>query len=535
MSLRESVLRRVEALPRGDVVAGSREEGAAADAVRGMLEEAGLSTSEYVFECMSWSEEHVSLHVGGESIPAVALPYTPSGHVEARIVYAGTGLHEREWRGVDAEGKVVLLKWFDKLDEAVWQYIEAVKRGASAVVIFDPYPGRRRRMVMTLSTDYRFGGGTPPYVPALSVSFDDGMRLLAAARAGRGVELAVESRVEHGARSRVVHAGDLEGPVFTAHMDKWLTGFTDNALGVALVAEAARVFGEEAGYVVFGSEESGAPGYSPWYWIWGSRSFTRSLEERGLIGSVGPVINFDVLGGPGVHVSVSGPGFRRGVERLLGPGFTYGWDEAIYDSFSFTMAGVPALTLNSYEYIQPVYHTDLDVAAFVSWSGVEKGFEAALRLGSVYLKEGWSIVDYRYLKESVREAVKRFSWAPEARRVLELLDSLSLRGEEEARPFRRVLSSPIYRGRYELTYRDFEYAIPYMLEPALDLESLESGGEAELRIIPGLERILPSVEAPFYGVEPPGNVRGEASASLRHIARSALRELEERLRALSSG
>jgi len=521
----EGILDKAGILGGGDVVAGSREEAEAAERIRGVLEGLGLSTGVYRFECMSWGERHAELDAPGAPVRAVALPYTPSGDVEAELVYAGEGLEERDWEGVNAEDRVVLLKWFGKLDEAVWQYIEAVRHGAAAVILYDPYPGRVRRMVMSLSTDYRFGGGTPPYVPALSVSFEAGMRLLRVARRGGRVRVYTETSVRHGAESRVVYAGDMEGVVVTAHMDKWLTGFSDNSLGVALVLEAAERLRDAASYVIFGAEESGAPGYSPWYWIWGSRSFVSWLGRRGLIESLGPVVNLDVLGGPRVHVSASGPGYRRGLEDTLGGGYTYGWDEAIYDSYSFTLAGLPAATLNTYDHVQPVYHTDLDNDVYTVWSGVDQALRAVEAVANRFSREGWGIIDYGELVGALRRRVEEFSWAPESRDVLALLEGLELRGEEEARRLRRLLAAPIYRGRYETTYRDFEYSYPYLLEAARDLYS----GVAELRRIPGLEQILPSVESPFYGRWPRGVAAGEAEAALRSIARQALRELAERL------
>lgn len=526
--LARKILGRASLLGRGDIVAGSREEAEAAERIRGAFEELGLDAEVYRFECMSWAEKHVELEAGGTQVRAVALPYTPSGDVEARLVYAGEGLEEQAWERLGAEDKVVLLKWFGKLDEAVWQYIEAVRHGAAGVILYDPYPGRVRRMVMALSTDYRFGGGTPPYVPAISVSFEDGMRLLRLARRGAKVRMYTETSVRHGAVSGVVYAGNLEEVVVTAHMDKWLTGFSDNSLGVALVLEAAERLGGDAGYIVFGAEESGAPGYSPWYWIWGSRSFVSWLERRGLVDTLGPVVNLDVLGGPRVHVSASGPGYRKGLEETLGDGYTYGWDEAIYDSFSFTLAGLPAATLNTYDYVQPVYHTDLDLDVYTVWEGVGYALSAVEEIASRFSRERWGMIEYGELVETLRRRVEEFSWAPESREVLRLLDGLKVCCEEEARRFRRMLAAPIYRGRYETTYRDFEYSYPYILEAARDL----SAQAAELRRIPGVERILPSVEKPFYGRHPVGMAVRESEEALRSIARQALGELAEALREL---
>lgn len=524
--------------PRGDVVSGSVEEREVGEQIRGLLESHGIDAHIYTFRSLSWKEEEVAVEADGTTFSACTMPYTPSGDVESEVIYVGYGVFEEEWRNLDVEDKIVLIKWFDpKLDEAVWQYINAVKMGASAVIFFDPYPSRRRRMVLTLNTDYRFGGGTPPYVPAVSVSFEDGMRLVKLARSGAEARVYAVTRVDHGATSYTVYGGNLEGPVFTAHIDKWLTGFTDNVLGTAMVMMLAKSFGEEAGYILFGSEESGAPDYSPWYWIWGSREFARYLEEKDLIDKTGIILNLDVLGGARIHVSASGPDFRKGVMKILGGEVSYGPDETIYDSFSFTLRGVASLTFNTFEEMLPYYHTDRDVQENVSWTHVGRALRYASELAKAFIKERWGIMEYGALTQAIREKLRPISSVGRAKRIIDLLDDIKVEDESTARQIRRSLTAPLYHGRYESTFNDIVVAYPYLLDPVNDLLILERAlqGKADplkikgYRIISGHETIFPSVETVFGKKTIPKNIIKEAYTSLRGIVERNLMLLEERL------
>ena len=539
MSIKPKVKEISKDFPSFDVVSGSKEEKMVGEKIRGFFEERGLEAEVFTFEAMSWREDCAVVEAGGERFTAVAMPYTPSGDVEAELLYVGYGIFDEEWYGIDASGKIVLLKWFDKkIDEVNWQYINAVKYGAEAVIFFDPYPRRRRRMVLTLSTDYRFGPGTPPYVPSVSVSYEDGMRLLKMRREKAKVRVYTETRVSHASTSYVVYAGSLEGPVFTAHLDKWLTGFTDNVLGAALVVLAAELFGESTGYIVFGSEESGAPGYSPWYWIWGSRRFAEHLQDKGVLDDLGMVINFDVLGGEKIHVSASGPDLEDGLQRLLGDSFLYGPDETIFDSFSFTMKGVPAVTFHSYEDIIPYYHTDMDKSDIVNWEAVEKAFSAATKVAQTFLSKRWKMLNYNSLIQRVKERLEAVSYLPEAVDALEVLSHVIIDDEKKARLFRRNLTRPLYHGRYEITLHDIVSAYPYLLDQVEDLVTLRNfvqnrGVSYEevlkvegYRIISGYEQILASVETRFWKRNIPSNQVREAYIALENIVRSNILKLK---------
>lgn len=493
-----------------DIVAGSRKEQFVAEKVREFFEELGIETHVFEFEALSWVEDYVEVKIGGLKLRSVSMPYTLSDDVEGKVFYAGDRMLEEDWASLDLSGKIALVKLYEKVDEAEWQYLQAVRFGAEAVVFMDIYPGRVRRMVLTLNTDYRFKEGTPPPVPAVSVSFEDGLRILRLAEEGKKMSIRVETRVDHQARSRVVYAGNLSGPVFSAHIDKWLSGFRDNVLGVGVVFYLAEKFREKAGYILFGSEESGAPGFSPWYWIWGSRSFAEFLEKRGLLDEFGVLLNVDTLGGRNLRISASTPDVQAWLSRLLGDQVTVCPDHVIFDSFSFTMKGVPSTTTHTFPEVIPVYHTEVDTADTVDWVGVENALRVLERVSSEIISHGLQAFSYEELINSIIRKVERVSFLPSARQALEFLGKLKVNDEREARMVRSTLTRPMFWGRYDRIFADSVAFYPLYTDSIDDLIlvfDILSGVRNPsdivrirgVRRIAGFEETLGGVEPVFYG------------------------------------
>ncbi|MEZ0345686.1 MAG: M28 family peptidase [Infirmifilum sp.] len=541
MSIRERLVTLYESLGVNDIVAGSSEERVAAEKIRGYLEELRLEARVFEFEAMSWRERYVETCVGGLKVRSVAMPYVLNGEAEGKAVYVGSRILEEDWSSLNLEGKIALVKFYEKVDEAEWQYLQAVRAGAEAVVFMDSYPGRVRRMVLTLNTDYRFVEGTPPPIPAVSVSLEDGLRIKRLAESGEKVSVRVEAEVDHGARSRVVYAGDLSGPVFSAHIDKWLGGFRDNALGVGLVLYMAEKLRDKAGYIFFGAEESGAPGFSPWYWIWGSRRFAEFLEAHGLLGDFGLLLNVDVLGGKSIRISASTPDVQAGLSRVVGEEAMVCPDQVIFDSFSFTLKGVPSTTTHTFPEVLPVYHTDLDSPGSIDWFSVERASKILERIAIEFSSKREDLFEYNELLRSIASRLERVAFLPSVQGVLEQLDRLRISGEDEARQVRRSLTGPMFWGRYDRVFRDSEVFYPLYTDAIDDFllvsDILSGGRDASeivrlrgIRRIAGLERILPSVEPVFYGrvFSSPGFLR-EVYFVLERIVERDVEELWNKL------
>ncbi|MGC9096159.1 MAG: M28 family peptidase [Infirmifilum sp.] len=510
VNFKETIIRETEFLDNYDIVAGTPEERAAIEHLKKRFEELGLEARVLEFEALSWRENYVELSAGDLRLRAVAMPYTLSGEVEGKVVYTGSRILEEDWASIDLTGKIVLIKIYDKVDEVEWQYLQAVRAGADAVIFMDRYPSRVRRMVLTLNTDYRFSAGTPPPIPAVAVTLEDGLRILKLAREHRKLFLKVETRIDPSGRSAVIYAGNLRGPVFSAHVDKWLTGFRDNVLGVGFVLHAANLFRERAGYIIFGSEESGAPSFSPWYWTWGSRVFAEFLEKNGLLEEFGVLLNVDTLGGSSLRISASSPDIQAWLTDSMGSVATVCSDQVLFDSLSFTLKGLPAMTFHTFPEIIPVYHTDLDVADTVDWESTERAFKLLEHVASELIKRGVKAFKYEELIRSISESLEKVSFLPSARKALNLVKGLKVESESEARTIRRLLTRPMFWGRYDRVFKDSVVFYPTYtdaIDDLLLLHDILSGVRSPeevtnmrgLRRIPGYEETLASVEPVFYG------------------------------------
>jgi len=508
VSFKEDFLKKLNYTGQYEVVAGSEKDKRVCEALRGALEEEGVDAQLIPLPCMSWRAKVAFVEVEGLKIRAEPLPYTPSGDIEARAVFINTGLHESEWKNVEAEDKVVLLEWFkDNLDDVNWQYINAVLRGARAVVLFDPYPGRFRRIVITAERDYRYWPGAPPPIPALSIRREDGLKLIKKAREGRSFRVYSKTEVRHGATTYIIESKG-EGVLVTAHYDRWFEGFTDDRAGLALLLLLCERLKDEVGYVIFGAEESGAPGYSPWYWTWGSRSYVSMLRSEDRLKEVMAVINLDVLGSYPLHISISSPDFLEAAKRVLGNVVKYSLDLPIFDSFSFSREGVPAATLHSMESLLKVYHTSADTLALANWHALENSYKVALKLIEAFLREGKRFLRYEalkgYLEGELSELTTELS---EAEEVIDVVKTCEL-NEETARALRKVMFSAVYEGRYEDTFNPFStHLLPCLLikgdlKRIKEAKNLLRRGEFEqalrvllkvpnYRVAPGEERVLP--------------------------------------------
>ena len=91
---------------------------------------------------MAWRDAGAFICAGGVEVEGISVPLTLGGIAEGRLVYAGRGVGEEEWRDVDAKGNVVLVELYDRdPDELKTAYSNAVERGAAALVVFDFAPG----------------------------------------------------------------------------------------------------------------------------------------------------------------------------------------------------------------------------------------------------------------------------------------------------------------------------------------------------------------------------------------------------------
>jgi aminopeptidase YwaD len=218
------------------------------------------------------------------------------------------------------------------------------------VVVYNHEPGQ---VVGTLTR--------PSSVPAVTVSREEGLRLVDLARRGTVVvSLVVDTVLETRKSWNVVArlSGSRAGRVLLgAHVDsvEASPGANDNASGVAASLEAARLLrarppGWTVEVVAFGAEEGG---------LFGSRAYAAGDRARGLAA----MLNLDMVGvGPRLLVGNTGAD-RRVVDAVLNAARQLGLRVEARrmgssDHVSFEQADVPAAMLHRPG--DPHYHSPED-------------------------------------------------------------------------------------------------------------------------------------------------------------------------------
>ena len=383
----------------GEVVAGTASEEALVGWLARELEKLGWEVCLRKIEVDSWRDLGGFLEVRGRLVEGVVTPPTLSGEVEGRLNAVSEPLSE-SWPSLN--GGIALCELPRDPDELKTVYLRCVEAGGGGLVVYDFAPRRVRRIMVAGVWDYRWKPASPPPIPCLFISREEGMKLIK--ENGSWGRLRCRSEVvrSYGYTVEATREGVEDGfVVVSCHHDHWLTGASDNLVGVAMLLKLAeRVGSGRAKYglklVSFTAEESGALGFQPWYWIHGSRSYVKELEREGELDGVVAVVNVDSCTRKPVHLAGS-PEIRSLLERTFssrGLSYVLELDTSYCDSYSFTLAGVPAITLHSLPAILDIYHSNADTVEVIDWSLVKAEFlalEVALR---ELLDKGWNALDY---------------------------------------------------------------------------------------------------------------------------------------------
>ena len=500
----------------GEVPPASDEERKIATYVKYKFEETDLDQVEiFEFKSLLWYDLGSYLLANGLRISAVALPYTLPSEVEGRLVHIGLGIDPKDWREKDLEGNIALIQFFkEDIDSAKHQYLEAVERGAIGVIFYDFVPGGiLRRIVITGVHEYHYGPSPPPVVPVLAVSLEAGLKLRE--MCGRRVRLVSNSVIVPESISMSV-IGILNGKseeeiLITAHHDHWLTGVGDNLIGTAILVVLSRYLCKldrkrSIKLISFGSEEAGALNFSPWYWAHGSREYVRVYKKE--LENVHAVLNIDILTRGSIVLYTSGPEFISFIRNL--PGILYyskiTYDIPYFDSFTFTMEGIPSLTLSTMEEYINYYHTNKDSLNRIDRTTLRRGVRILLTLIEELVVKGFEF-EYSSIADYIRAKCNGYEL-----RALNRLKNLLSQPEAKtlARTLKKVLTRPYFNGDYRLDIGPFKADLVPQLSILKDirkieiaLESLKRGkikeGIKEIeniprrRIAPGTEEELPSI------------------------------------------
>jgi len=254
------------------------------------------------FTIPGWIRDTSSLSLTepkSKDIDCIALPMSSEGVVEAELVYLGAGpLDIYEKRKDEIEGKIVMVnsgnpRGMTRYLHRSEKYQRSVLAGAAGWIFMNHYPA--------------YGpptGGISPIIPAVGVSYEDGMYLVRMLERKGEVKLRLETKCRNLDVDTWNVVGDLKG---TAGSDEWLVygahyeghdiavGALDDATGAAVVMELGRTLAKEKEhlkhnirFICFGAEEIG---------LYGSRAYCEAHPE--FMEKIRFMMNFDAAGRAG--------------------------------------------------------------------------------------------------------------------------------------------------------------------------------------------------------------------------------------------
>lgn len=540
----EDVVRRLHSL--GEAVAGTDTERKVVESVKAYFDglKCGSSARFVRVPVAVWIDHEAYVEASGEVFRGLSLPQTLGGEVEARLYTLGCDpLEAWCWNDERVRGNIVVVEAPRDVDEAATAYLFAVEAGAEAVVFYDPWPGRLRRVVVTGRWDFCNRCSAPAPIPAIYLSREDGLRLakLTGVRARLVSRVSLQDGtgyiVELLLSPKRVGGGEWE-VIVSAHHDHWLDGANDDLAGVATLVAVGELLcrsSEDFGpgiirLVSFTAEEFGSPYLSAWYWAYGSAYYVSELENTGLLDKIVAVLNLDVIGygKPRVYLTLELEELVRWAASRVGLDIEVVIGDNVYtDSYSFSSRGIPvASMINLEDYIE-YYHTNLDTPDKLDYYLLAKVAEMVSEAVRKLANKGIEALDF------VGATYKMYDYAdrigaplPLKRSLYRLLREVVKAAGAKLHPrlakaFRRLNSlvyAPCFNGDYRFATGSFEVSrlFPWLaivedrkrLQDAL--EALEKGDCNEaLKIIeeigwsrplPGREELLASLLPSATGV-----------------------------------
>ncbi len=450
-----------------DVVAGSEKELLVVRKLRDYFIELGLDVKLHPINVITWEDIRCDVN----DYICRCLPPITTSEVRGKL----TDKIEESY------GKVLLLSTTEFPDNVWVLYNLAVEAGAEAVIFYDSYPGRFRRIVVSGVWSYSFSSGKFPPIPAVHMRFEDGIRMRELI--GKYVELRCKTDIRGGTGYNVeVVVGGGEGEVLvSAHHDRWFTGYRDNIVGLYTLLKLADVLSKSSvkytlRLVSFTAEEFGSPNLSPWYWSYGSREFVRNVD----LSSLRFVVNLDTACMEPIRVNATGPEIGKFFIKYSTIKYSYeGFDHPYSDGLSFSSLGIPTVTLHNLRDIDDVYHTDLDtyynnellIDRLVTW---------IVNVVNNYSLEGLEFKEYyEYLKNSL---------PPELDDVVSKI--LTVHDLSKLSKVFKLISKKLVKPVAIGSYRDLNKDLTTVLAPhALVINNLRRGSRVGV-IVAGDEDVL---------------------------------------------
>ena len=346
----------------GSRFGGTISERKARDYILKKFKDYGLEAHSEAFEYMGWRRGTAKLETlepVKTSLPVISLvqsPSTPEGGLEGELIYIGDGIPpDFQAMGPQISGEIVMStskspSSFPRYVHRREKYARSILAGATGYVFMNSQPGNLQQTGSLVTN----GIGQ---IPAVSVTYEDGYYLQQLLKQGK-----VKTRMTLSNKSGTTTAwhvlGELIGEripdhevLVCGHYDGHdiSQGALDNATGVAVIMELARVFGRYRGsfrrtikFVTFDLEE------------WATTGSTLYLKAHpDEAENIDLVINLDSPAAPGRKgVCLEGYAEMAPYFKKIGEETGYSIEVSTRvghasDHFPFVTRGVPAITLTT--------------------------------------------------------------------------------------------------------------------------------------------------------------------------------------------
>ncbi len=349
-----------------DRIGGSEKEREAAGVISDTLSSFGLEPILETFEVYTYKIEHKSLLTGGKKpfmkVPCEGIGFsadTPENGLEGNIEFLDLDDISKYHT---AEDRIVFA--YNRLN--IERYKLLMRHDPLGIVRCDTSPGKPAPRTELLHEWLQYGS-----VPMLYISFEDALKILK--RKHRKAKMYLRQTIFSSISANVIC--DVEGTdypdemiVICGHYDSIPGGYgaLDNASGVALTLSLAKMLSVEVPkrsvrLIFFGSEELGLRGSIAY-----SEKHKDELDKHVLVvnldvhGSMLGALSFSVLGSDTLTNYVS--------SYLKECGFDIEVSNNVVstDSSTFSLKGVPSISISRGGGTSAYLHTDLDTVSNVS-------------------------------------------------------------------------------------------------------------------------------------------------------------------------
>jgi Zn-dependent M28 family amino/carboxypeptidase len=298
--------------------------------------------------------------VDGHEFEALTLAGSPGGDEEAPSAYVGLA-DDAGIAGQDLTGRIAVADRGSL--NFIAKYANVKAAGAVGLVVVNNQPGPFSGNLTTAAT-----------IPVVSVSQEDGVQILDAARSGKSIAIKAPPTAGKTKALNVIARPSATSAcqvLVGGHFDSvaGAPGANDNASGAATVIELARAFaadGLDEGlcFANFGAEESG---------LYGSKALVEQMKNGGTLPAY--MVNLDVTGiGDDVEVIANDVLTRRAITLAQSLGITAVPSQlppnSGSDHQSFGDAGVPTVFLTSGEFA--TIHSPQDLIGDIQESELER-------------------------------------------------------------------------------------------------------------------------------------------------------------------